>query len=249
MLNWIAAYPVLTGFLALCHLPWIGAIVMIWWRLRQARRVAGHPVTPLAKAPVGKEVVVEGKVASLHLLYSTLRSHPVAWFDWTVQAARLEYDSKKPFQPPRTRWVSHDSGRSTTPFAIEDEQGKRIVLLPSAAEVLTQKGTSWSGPTERPSALATLEPRNFRYSEQYLEAGEACTVVGLLEPRRPEDGPEVCGVIASGGRLPFTIANGSPQRLVRALRTGWIGPTIWGVLFFILAGFLTVFVPMIWRLR
>lgn len=240
MIHWIQAHTGATIFIALCQLPWIAAFAWMVWKIRDTGRISAHRATPIAQAAVGTDVKLEGKAVAIFDLASTLLARPVAWFEWYVEERSTRWESDKPVKEV---WSRVDGGRSVTPFAIEDAQGRRVLLLPEAAKVYAAQSDIWYGPTLMPTRTESVEPYDYRYVELFMDAGTVCTVVGRLEPARPEDGANLRGVIRGGGDLPFVIGAGDARSLGKSMGLAWLYPAMIGVvslLFAVVAAILVV---------
>jgi len=233
--GWIGRNPGEAFFIVLFHLIWIGLIAYRVARMRRIRLLESRPLTPINAAIAGNDVMIEGRVVSVGVTRSFLRSRPAAWYDWKVE--RHEYDPDKDVNDrDRDRWVHEDSGKSIEPLAVEDQAGNRIVVLPERAAKERFPEHVWHGPTTTPPPDGrSRSPTDYRYTERLLAPGELVTVTGRLAPARPGGGPGVRGLLAGAGDIPFMIGVGHAKAIAHVARGELRGISVFIAIFFLVA--------------
>jgi hypothetical protein len=152
----------------------------LWFAFRwlhAARLIEDTPTSRLRSAAQGY-VEIEGRarpLAAQHA-FAPLTRRDCVWWRY-----RIQHRSESGSARRRERWRTVASGRSETPFVIDDGTGECIVQ-PSGALVLASESTTWYGPTPWPTAapgqVAVLEGRDYRYFEERIHLHELVYALG-----------------------------------------------------------------------
>ncbi|MBX3501946.1 MAG: hypothetical protein KF889_21085 [Alphaproteobacteria bacterium] len=200
------------GFLAvILHLLWVGIAFIVFTSWRRLREDGDTTTVAMARLRPGMEASVRGRLA-FHGVERTslLGAEPAVWFDWKIQ--RLDDASLI----SAGRWITEAAGRSQEPFAIVDDAGNRVLVWPMGAEVRDAGKTTWDGdyPDTMDEALrgslSAIDAESLHSTERWLPPGMDCVVSGRVEAPGPGYGPDMRGLIRTGGSHALRIAAGGP---------------------------------------
>jgi len=183
----------LFGFLLASGLTW-GVIALALRQNRQTRAIVNLPST----GPVGTTVglsEVKGRAApapSDDATPSPQTSAPSVWF--------VRYREKLT-KGKNSQWVPTEEWALNSPFCIEDEEGK-LLVLPKMADIRSVR-----------ESIEEIDAFN-RYREQRIEVGDPIYALGYAVPGRR--GGQL--VLKSGGGQQLLISNRSESELLNQQR-------------------------------
>jgi E3 Ubiquitin ligase len=151
-----------------------GAWFAFRW-LHAARLVEDTPTSRLRSAAQGY-VEIEGRARPLAAehAFAPLTRRDCVWWRY-----RIQHRSDSGSDRRREQWRMVASGRSETPFVIDDGE---CIVQPSGATVLPSESTTWYGatpwPTAAPGQIAALTGRDYRYYEERIHVHELVYALG-----------------------------------------------------------------------
>jgi hypothetical protein len=155
--------------------------------LHAARLIEDTPTSRLRSAAQGY-VEIEGRARPLAAGHAAapLTRRDCVWWRYRIQHRADSESSRR-----REQWRTVASGRSETPFVIDDGTGECIVQ-PSGALVLASESTTWYGatpwPTAAPGQVAALTGRDYCYFEERIHVHELVYALGGFRSVSGTDG-------------------------------------------------------------
>ncbi|MBW2941886.1 E3 ubiquitin ligase family protein [Zhongshania aquimaris] len=147
--------------------------------LMAARIIEDTPTSKIRSAHQGYvELIGFAKIGPEPLLLSGLSKTPCLWFRYNIE--RYESSGKN------SSWRSIEKHTSTQAFTLNDGSGDCYVM-PSRADVSTQRKRTWHGNSRHPSRTSgmNLFGKRYRYTEEMLCADDLLYIIGLFETRHP----------------------------------------------------------------
>lgn len=200
-------------FLIVIHGLWLTPLGIALWNRRVGAAIASQPPMDIAKAPLGRRVLLEGWAvpASASPRPSTLGLVTCLWHDWRVEREGQPFDQDRASDP----FDGSNQGATEEPFALANGAGDRVLIDPAHAVFEAVETRSWMGAAPRPGG-AFPGLGIFRYTERWILPRQPLFVIGRLDPPEPGDPSGIRGRVARGGGGPVVVAGQSPEMVFAA---------------------------------